>query len=384
MATTKIHAIHVSPNRCINYAMKNKVGVKRDGIDGKISYEQNNKNGDVQYQTLSSYLNCHEGNVSKTFHKYADKFRGKFRNEAPRTKNGKEVVAWHLIQNFDKHEISPQAANEIGLKLAKEMFGNFPVVISTHTDTENIHNHIVICAWNDEGRKWNNDNTNYRKIREASDKLCDEYKISVLEETRKVNLVSYVDHEGKKRFYEPTERKNKIIQERSESGGAKNIDDYRRTIVHQNKVTKKEFDKEVIKGDIDKLIPVSFDYNDLLARLRREGYKIRAKNKGGGWLKYVSFTPPNETRATRDNKLGDGTFYTREGLEKYFDDAHFEASTKESNRMSLDEKTAAQAEHVNPKESRQAAENDVKKQALNIKGEPNTKIEVPPRIDRGR
>jgi len=364
--------------------MRDKIGVKRDGIDGKISYEQNNKNGDVKYQTLSSFLNCHEGNVAKTFHKYADKFRGKFRNEAPRTKNGKEVVAWHLIQNFNKHEISPEAANEIGLRLAKEIFKGFPVVVSTHADTENIHNHIVICAWNDEGRKWNNDNSNYRRIREASDKLCDEYKISVLENTRKVNLVSYIDHEGKKRFYEPTERKDEIIRERTKSGGVKNIDDYRRTVTHQNKVNKKEFDREVIKSDMDRLIPISFDYNDLLSRLQQEGYTIRAKSKGGGWLKYVSFIPPNETKATRDDKLGDGDFYTREGLEKYFHDLHFGTATKEGDRAELYERSDGTTVDMNERETRQESKNNFKEPVSNMQSSACPKAEIPPRISRDR
>jgi len=323
MATTKIHAIHVSPNRCISYVVNNKSAALRDGVDGKISHEKNIKTGGAQYHTLTSYLNCHEKNTAKTFHKYADKGRGKFRTEAPRTKNGKEVVAWHLIQNFKGHELSPQAANEIGLRLAREMFKGHAVVVSTHTDTENIHNHIVISAWNDDGRKWNNDNANYQKIRETSDKLCDEYKLNVLKETRKVKLVSYTDQEGNKRLYEPTERKDKIIKERAESSNTKNIDDYRRTVAHENKITKKEFDRDIIKADMDKLIPASFDYNDLMERLRSAGYIIKDKNKKGGWLKNITIIPPNETQGTRDNKIGDGTYYTRESLEKHFDEMHF-------------------------------------------------------------
>lgn len=51
-----------------------------------------------------------------------------------------------MIQSFEGN-VDPRIANEIGVKLAKEMFPTFPVVVSTHTNTENTHNHIMICAW---------------------------------------------------------------------------------------------------------------------------------------------------------------------------------------------------------------------------------------------
>jgi len=364
MATTKIHAVHVAPNRCIAYAMNDKIGVERDNISGNINYEKIDGATDVRYKTLSSFLNCHEGNATKTFHKYADNFRGTFRKEAPRTKNGKEVVAWHLTQNFKGHEISPQAANEIGLRLAKEMFKGFPVVVSTHTDTDNIHNHIVVCAWNDEGRKWNNDNTNYRKIRETSDRLCAEYKASVLEETRKVKLVSYIDQEGKKRFYEPTARKDKIIKERAKSGDIENINDYRRTVAHLNKTIGKEFVKETIKSDLDRLLPISSSYDDLMLRLQSEGYRIKDKNKKGGNLKYLTFIRPNEVSGVRGNNIGDGASYTREGLEKYFDNIHFEKHTEIA------------PTHSSKKEEHQLRKNGLQKQISKIENNPELSPKV--------
>lgn len=62
---------------------------------------------------------------------------------------GKENLAYHLIQSFNpKDNVSPELAHEIGKKLAEQFTkGNYEFVVSTHTDTDHVHNHIVINAY---------------------------------------------------------------------------------------------------------------------------------------------------------------------------------------------------------------------------------------------
>ena len=50
---------------------------------------------------------------------------------------------YHVVQSFSPEDnISPETAHEIGLRFA-EYFGNYQMVIATHTDRNHIHNHIV-------------------------------------------------------------------------------------------------------------------------------------------------------------------------------------------------------------------------------------------------
>ena len=59
-----------------------------------------------------------------------------------------EVIT-HGYQSFTPGEATPDAAHEIGIRLAKELWGGrFQVIVATHLDKENhIHNHFVITSY---------------------------------------------------------------------------------------------------------------------------------------------------------------------------------------------------------------------------------------------
>ena len=51
---------------------------------------------------------------------------------------------FHAFQSFAKGEVTPEIAHQIGIRLANELWGDrFQVVVSTHLNTEHIHNHFV-------------------------------------------------------------------------------------------------------------------------------------------------------------------------------------------------------------------------------------------------
>ena len=54
----------------------------------------------------------------------------------------------------------------------------------------------------------------YNRIRSVSDRLCDEYGLSVLENTREQKLIKWEDKDGVTRYYEPTDRKNELLRKR--------------------------------------------------------------------------------------------------------------------------------------------------------------------------
>lgn len=287
---------------------------KKAVIDS-IAYGYNDKTGEVTFHTLTSTLHCSLPSVVDSFILNMERFgmdEVKYGN--PQSKDGRAIVAWHLIQSFEK-EIDPMIANEIGRKLAAEMFVAFPVQISTHTNTDQTHNHIEFCAWANDGHKFHNDHETYRKIREVSDRLCKEYGLHVMEKTKGHKLVKYVDKDGVIRYYEPTDRKNELMRERRKGViSTDDVNSYRNTPEYEEFVGKKMTIRAIVKYDIDQLLPVANAYEHLLELLREIGYTVNDKRRDGTWLRHVSFQPPTADRAVRDCSIQTDGYYVRENL----------------------------------------------------------------------
>ena len=61
-------------------------------------------------------------------------------------------IAWHGYQSFKPEEVTPQLAHEIGVKLAKEMWGDrFEIIVTTHLDKEHILSLIHIFLYELQG-----------------------------------------------------------------------------------------------------------------------------------------------------------------------------------------------------------------------------------------
>lgn len=103
------------------------------------------------------------------------------------SKGGKRC-AYHTIQSFSPDDpINGQTANEIGTRLAEEIYPDFQCVIATHCDRGHIHNHIISNAVSLKGKRMQDELYNeysVNRIREVSDRLCAEYGLSVLPEHR--------------------------------------------------------------------------------------------------------------------------------------------------------------------------------------------------------
>ena len=96
-------------------------------------------------------------------------------------------IAWHGYQSFKPEELTPQLAHEIGVKLAKEMWGDrFEIIVTTHLDKEHIHCHFCFNSVSfRDGGKYNYSNAERKRMMEISDRLCREYGLSVIEKPRK-------------------------------------------------------------------------------------------------------------------------------------------------------------------------------------------------------
>ena len=321
MATTNIHPITQTVALSIDYIMGDKKEtVLKDDIADSIKYVMDDKTGEVIYYTLTSTLNCTStDNPKEDFYELINTFGAdEVKNGSTKTKDGKPILAWHLIQSFDPNvdgDVDPRVANEIGRKLAERLFPNFPVVISTHTNEAHIHNHIEFCAWNLDGKKYNYDHAAYDRIREESDKLCREYGLSVLEHTKERKLVRWEDAEGKVHYFEPTDRKIEKIRQREEGIiSPDDVNSYRNTIPYQEDVAKKQTNVQIVKQAIDNVLPYATSYEHLLAMLREQGFLIKDRKKNGDWREHITFQPPTADKGVRDYKISEDGYYTRESL----------------------------------------------------------------------
>ena len=91
-------------------------------------------------------------------------------------------VAYHGYQSFVAEEVTPAEAHRIGVETAKRMWGaNYEVVVTTHLNTDNIHNHFVVNAVSFKtGRKFENHISDHIQLRQISDEVCMEHGKSVI------------------------------------------------------------------------------------------------------------------------------------------------------------------------------------------------------------
>ena len=117
------------------------------------------------------------------------------------------VLGYHAFQSFKEGEVTADKAHLIGLKLAEEMWGDrFEVLVTTHINTNHIHNHFVINSVSfKDGKKFNNCNETYALLRHLSDSLCEEYGLSVIDNSKarkgKINYDNYYQRYVKKNTY---------------------------------------------------------------------------------------------------------------------------------------------------------------------------------------
>lgn len=92
------------------------------------------------------------------------------------------IECFHGYQSFVSGEVTPEVAHEIGIKLAEKLWGDkYQIIVATHTNTNNIHNHFVLNSVSfKDGRKFTNRNKDYNNMQYESDNLCKEYGLSVL------------------------------------------------------------------------------------------------------------------------------------------------------------------------------------------------------------
>lgn len=193
-----------------------------------IEYILDEKN-DGEKVGYASSLNC---NVETALYEFKD-IQKKY-------KMGGTRGAYHIIQSFSpKDKISVEQANEIGLRLCKELYPNFQCVISTHRDKGHIHNHISVNAINLSGKKLEdrlgNDKEGLYGLSDTSDRIAAEYGCFIMP----------------KKVYQKSRERDYYYQ------------------------YKRQTWKEQIQEDIEKVIANCNSVDELLDELSIRGYEIR-------------------------------------------------------------------------------------------------------------
>lgn len=187
MATTGLWKVESRLDKVIKYVMNADKTYNEDfakDLHRVIDYTTNDYKTEKQFYV--STINCKEDTAVEEM-MITKKSYGKTSG----------IVAFHGFQSFKKGEVSPEVAHEIGVKLAEEMWGDrFEVVVSTHLNTDHVHNHFVINSVSfKDGKRYYDKFETYAEIRHISDSLCAEYGLSVLDEkpcrNSKINYANY-------------------------------------------------------------------------------------------------------------------------------------------------------------------------------------------------
>ena len=185
------------------------------------------------------------------------------------------ILGYHIIQSFKGNEVSPKLANQIGKKLAEELWGEkYQIVICTHINKENVHNHIILNSVSFiDGYKYHNSKAQIAFLKETSDRLCLNYGLSIVD----------------------TPKANKEKEFRQ-----KHIDYFNHTDEKMQKI--------II--DIDEAIKSSKKYSDFKLILKSKGYE-NIKDSG----KYLSLKTPYYSRNVKINRAF-GEKYSVEGIKE--------------------------------------------------------------------
>lgn len=245
MAITKIHPIKSTLNLAINYITK---GEKTDN------------------EILVSAFKCNPITAHTSF----------IRTREDNQTRG-NVLARHLIQSFLPGETDAETAHEIGKKLCEQHLKNeYEYVLATHVDRGHIHNHIIFNNVNKvTGKCYQSNKRSYHQIRNISDELCRENKLSVIDPY----------YESYKRKYK-TKGKSWYEFQQAKQGTSW---------------------KSKLQFDIDRMLKQAQNWEDFLKRISELGYEIK-------YGKHIAFRYKDKQRFTRSKTIGDD--YTEERLKE--------------------------------------------------------------------
>lgn len=292
MAITKIWGVTKTVGKTVRYISNEEKtesrfeGMKEgdtipEALEDVIAYASNAEKTEKCF--FVNGVNCNPETAPKEFNmiKTMNKKRGSKR--AVKDSDGNPVLdqdgkpvsemveAYHCVMSFDGYECSPEVAHEIGLEFAKRAWGdNYQVVVATHLNTENVHNHFVVNSVGLDG-KLLHDGTTWWKLKRIADELCKEYGLSVVNEPLRGG-----------------EARNWKVQQDNKSG----------------QPTRYNFIKEVL----DEALDTSLSLEEFERNLKKAGFMCKLNPDH----KYWTVTPKGYKRPVRTYHIGDA--YTKQAI----------------------------------------------------------------------
>ena len=261
MAYTKIIVIRGRLDKCLSYAANEEKTYLETAVDYALDRDKTER---VCYETA---INCGRDTAYQDMMQTARRW-----GKQNRVRKG-----YHVIQSFHPGEVTPEQAHTIGIELAQRLLGGrYEVVVATHLDkASHIHSHFVINTVSFvDGKKFYRSNGDYARMREASDRLCREYGLSVIRRP-----------EGKGKNY-------------SEWSAEKNG---------------KPTNRSQIRADIDRAIGGALTENEFFDALEEMGYELKLTAASGKALQRPSLRPQGSERFYRFDRLGEE--YTLDAIE---------------------------------------------------------------------
>lgn len=238
MAYDKIRVIHTRLDNSIRYVMNAEKTI--DGSTGAV---------------LIGGINCFPNTA------YRDMMQTKRRWD----KTNRRIQGYHVIHSFAPGEVTPEKAQEIGMELARRLVGErFEAVVSTHTDHDHVHCHIVFNSVSCTDGKMYRDNFKayFGDIRGISNEISRENDLSVIE---------------------PKSKGKHYAEWSAEQNGKPTV-------------------RGLIRQDIDAALHDAFTLQSFYEALQKRGYTI----KRGANVKHTVVKPPGSDRFFRLDSLGDG------------------------------------------------------------------------------
>ena len=174
MATTGFWPVKGRLKEVIDYANNPDKTTAKEYLDedlyAAIRYVENDDKTD---QTMYvSGINCSKHNAYNEMVAIKRRFGERGKN-----------IAYHGYQSFAIGEVTPEEAHAIGKETARKMWGaKYQVVVTTHLNTDNIHNHFVVNSVSFKtGRKFRNSIGDRIELRKISDAICAERNKSVIQ-----------------------------------------------------------------------------------------------------------------------------------------------------------------------------------------------------------
>ena len=193
-------------------------------------------------------------------------------------KGKNNIRFYQYVQSFSpKDDITPEQAHSIGMQFVKEFFPKHEVLVATHLDNGQYHNHFVINATSFvDGSKLHMNKFSLSKMRQLSDEICVAHGLKVLKP------------------YDPRQPSINLGQR-----------EYRA----QQKGNSWKFE---LLGVITQLMKNCGTQKEYIEQLKKKGYDVRWEPQ----QKTMTYTCPNG-RKVRDNKLHDARFM-KEAMEHEF------------------------------------------------------------------